>query len=142
MAIKINPIQFVNYNGTSGSVVGTYSLVDNLGKSYQMMKRETVEACVVINAATIPGSGNLNLFVDEFVNGNWIPVGTTGSITATATAVIDSSGGTSSTGSTTFSSSSNLRLLGKGTDTRIRATYSGTAGTVAFTADFIGYLGG
>lgn len=139
MALKTNPLQFVKFSGQSGSIAAAYTLADSLGNSYQMEKRENVEATVVLNVTTLPGS--LTFFVDEFVNGNWIAVGTSGTLTTTASSVIDSSGGASSTGSTPFTSSSNLRLLGKGTDTRIRTTYSGTAGTVAFTADYIGYFG-
>lgn len=141
MATKTNPTQFVKYSGTSASSVGTFTLVDAQGNSYQMQKRETVEATIVIDALTVTSGGTITFFVDEFVNGNWIPVGTTGSVTATSQMVIDSSGGATSTGSPSFTSSSNLRLLGKGTDTRLRTTYSGTAGTTAFTADYIGYFG-
>jgi len=127
------------YTGTTATTF-TMSVVNPYG---QEAKPNFQEACVVVNVGAMTGSG-VSFQVEEFVDGNWIPVGATGTITGTGSAVIDSLGPTAS-GTTTFTASTNpttrLRLLGKGTDTRVVVGVAGVFGTLSYTVDYIGYSG-
>ena len=138
--LKSTPITMANGNFPTTGTTFTLSVV---APSNNMMKNETVEACLIFAVTGFAGSStpSIQFNVDEFVDGNWIPVGQTSAFTGTGFAVIDSSGGASSTGGSTFTGASNLRALGKGKDTRVRTTIGGTVGTAIFTIDYIGYFG-
>lgn len=137
--LKSTPITMANGNFP----VGTTFTLSVVAPSNNMMKLETVEACLVFAVTGFAGSStpSIQFNVDEFCDGNWVPVGQTSAFNGTGFAVIDSSGGATSTGGSAFTSSSNLRLLGKGKDTRVRTVLGGTVGTAVFTIDYIGYFG-
>lgn len=140
MAAKTTPRSLTN--GIFSGVSGTTFTLSTTGTDGDQLKRETVEATIVLNLLALTGTTPTVLFdVDEFVDGNWIHVGTSGTLATIAVCVIDSSGGATSTGGSAFTASSNLRLLGKGTDTRVRVGVGGTIGTAQYTIDYIGYFG-
>ena len=137
--LKSTPITMANGSFPTAGTTFTLSVV---APSNNMMKNETVEACMVFAITSLAGSGaSVQFNVDEFIDGNWVPVGQTSTFSGTGFSVIDSSGGATSTGGSAFTASSNLRALGKGKDTRVRTVYGGTVGTAIFTIDYIGYFG-
>ncbi len=142
MAAKTIPVSFTGTTPFTGTTATTFTA--SITNPYlQEAKQGYNEACVVINVGAMTGS-SVAFDLDEFFDGNWIHVGTTGSLTTTGAAVIDSlaaNGSGGSTGSATFTASSNLRALGKGTDTRLRVGVAGVFGTLSYTADYIGYSG-
>ncbi|MDE2233382.1 MAG: hypothetical protein KGJ90_04710 [Patescibacteria group bacterium] len=134
--MKSVPITLVNSTSTTGS---TYVL-SHVAPYGQEAKQQYKDACVAINVATLTGTSPAIAFeVDEYIDGHWMEVGITGSMTAAGAVFIDSAGGAISSGNPTFSATTNLRGLGKGVDTRVVVTFSGTVGTAVYTVDYIGY---
>jgi len=137
--LKSTPIELANVS-TIGTSAVTYRL--STLQPGTTVKRETKECCVVVHLSALSGTSPTMTFdVYETVDGSDIHVGTTGAMSSADDRIIDSAGGNTSSGAT-FTSSSMLRLLGKGVDMKVVATPGGTAiGTVAFTLNAIFYDG-
>lgn len=137
MAIKTTPITLANSTLTTGTTFTLSVVAPVIGMD---LKRETTEACIVVDLIAFSGTTPTVAFdVYEFVDANWIHVGTTGSFSTIGTAVIDSGGGSTSSGGTTFTATSALRLLGKGVNTKVVTSFAGTIGTAQYVVDYIGY---
>jgi hypothetical protein len=141
--IKSNPIELAKITSIGATTPVTFSLSTAISDySYQMAKMETQETCVVISLTALTGSlPTLTFDVYETVDGHDFHVGTTGAMSSPDDRVIDSGGGTTASGAT-FTSTSMLRLLGKGTDMKVVVTPSAvTIATVAATINVILYDG-
>ena len=140
---KRNPIELAKITSMGTTTPVTFRLSTAIPDySYQMAKMETQEMCIAISVSALSGSQpTLTFDVYETVDGHDFHVGTTGAMNAPDDRVIDSGGGTTASGAT-FSSTSMLRLLGKGTDMTVVVTPSAiTMGTVAATINVILYDG-
>lgn len=140
--IKGIPVSYTGTTPFTGTTATTFTA--SVSNPYlQEAKQSYNEACIIVVVGAMTGS-SVAFDFDEFFDGNWVHVGTTGSITGTGTAVIDSlagNAGVGSIGSITFTASSNLRALGKGTDTRVRVGVAGVFGTLSYTVDYVPYSG-
>jgi hypothetical protein len=137
---KSVPVEVINFS-TLGSAAFSLRLSTDVPYAYES-KQGTAECCVILHLSALTGtSPTFELDVYETVDGADIRVGTTGVMSAPDDRVIDSGGGTTSSGMT-FASGTNtgtLRLLGKGTDMVLKGTTSGTIGTIAATVNVMFY---
>lgn len=136
---KTVPVTLVNFTGTTGAA-GTTFVMSTVAPYGTEAKQNFSEACVVANVSQLTGTTpGVTVDVYEYIDSQWLHVGTTGTITAVNTAVIDSAGGSTSSGTPTFAATTNLRALGKGVDMKVVLTFSGTIATMSYVIDYIGY---
>ena len=134
---KTVPIELSSFS-TTGSATQTLRLSSNC--LYASEAKQGYNECIIVaHISALSGSSpTIQFDAYETFDGADIHVGTTGTITTADDRVIDSAGGATSAGAT-FTATSMIRLLGKGTDLVIKGTTTGTVGTIAGTLSIAFY---